>query len=54
MAVWPDAQPDPETRWQRGYLAAKYDASQATGQKTLRCRFNEKYDAKKVRNTYSF
>jgi hypothetical protein len=50
MAARPNAQPASAIRWQRGYLDAKYDASQATSQKTLGCQFNEKYDVKKVRN----
>jgi hypothetical protein len=40
-------------RPQRGYLAAKYDARPATCPKTLRHQFDEKYDLKIVRHTYT-
>jgi hypothetical protein len=39
-------------RPKRGYLAKKHDGSPATCPKTLRHQFDEKYDVKKVRNTY--
>jgi len=39
-------------RPQRGYLAKKHDGNPATCPKTLRHQFDEKYDVKKVRNSY--
>ena len=40
-------------RSKRGYSATKYDASAGKLPKTLRRQFSQKYDAKKVRNTFS-
>jgi hypothetical protein len=39
-------------RSERGYSATKYDASPAKHPKSLRRQFEQKYDGKKVRNTW--
>ena len=40
-------------RSERGYLVAIYDVNPAEPRKTLRRKFGEKYDGKKVRNTWT-
>jgi len=41
-------------RSERGFSATNYDASVANPKKTLRRQFGQKYDVKKVRNTYAY
>jgi len=52
ITVWPQRKTQP-VRCQRGYSAEIYISSAAASPKTLRPQFGEKYDRKKVRNSWA-